>query len=74
MTEEIKESKFTNLDLENYPNENINIFLEKCEEFSKNVDALSANLNEKNINGLNINSNINELIEKLKQIKKWFIY
>ena len=71
MTEEIKESKFTNPDLENYPNENINIFLEKCEEFSKNVDALSANLNEKNINGLNINSNINELIEKLKQIKKY---
>lgn len=71
MTEEIKESKHTNLDSENYQNENINIFLEKCEEFSKNVDALSANLNEKNINGLNINSNINEFIEKLKQIKKY---
>lgn len=71
MTDEIKESKYTNLDSENYPNENINVLLEKCEEFSKNVDTLSANLNEKNINGLNINSNINELIEKLKQIKKY---
>lgn len=71
MTEEIKESKHTNLDSANYPNENINLLLEKCEEFSKNVDTLSANLNEKNINGININSNINELIEKLKQIKKY---
>ena len=69
---------YTDEELEIYDNYDVlndvremELFLEDCDDFNKDIIALSTSLNEDNINNLNINLDINLLINTIKELKEY---
>lgn len=61
---------YTDSEVEHYTDERIKLFLEDCRDFSEDINNLSIELNDKDISKLNINSDINELIRNIRDLKK----
>lgn len=69
---------YTDEELEIYDNyelmndvREMELFLEDCDDFKKDIVALSTSLNEDDINNLNINLDINLLINTIKELKEY---
>ena len=65
---------YTDEELEFYDNNDVRemeLFLEDCDDFKKDIIALSTSLNEDSVNNLNINLDINLLINTIKELKEY---
>lgn len=69
---------YTDKELEAYDNYEVmndvremELFLEDCNDFNKDIIALSTSLNDDDINNLNINLDINLLINTIKELKEY---
>ena len=65
---------YTDEELEFYDNNDVRemeLFLEDCDDFKKDIIALSTSLNEDSVNSLNINLDINLLINTIKELKEY---
>ena len=69
---------YTDEELEIYDNyelmndvKEMELFLEDCDDFKKDIIALSTSLNEDSVNSLNINLDINLLINTIKELKEY---
>ena len=69
---------YTDEELEVYDNYDVmndvremELFLEDCDDFKKDIIALSTSLNADDINNLNINLDINLLINTIKELKEY---